>query len=103
MIGCQQAQELGILTINVEEVSNVSALHTAQQTVQHVRLSKATVLNEYRDCFDKIGRLPGDQYDIELIDNPTPVVHPHAQFLFISYHSTRLNSRKWYLTTSLLK
>ena len=76
MIGCQQAQELGIITINVEEVSNVSAAHTAQQTVQHVGLSKATVLNEYQDCFDKIGWFPGNQYHIELIDNPTPVVHP---------------------------
>ena len=34
------------------------------------------MLNEYRDCFDKIGRFPGDQYHIEIIDNPTPVVHP---------------------------
>ena len=57
-------------------MSNVSASHTAQQTVQHVGLSKATVLNEYQDCFDKIGRFPGDQYHIELLDNPTPVVHP---------------------------
>ena len=60
MIGCQQAQELGIITINVEEVFNVSASHTAQQTVQHVGLSKATLLYEYQDCFDKIGRFPGD-------------------------------------------
>ena len=62
MIGCQQAQELGIITINVEEVSNVSTSRTVQQTVQHVRLSKATVLNEYQDCFDEIGRFPGDRY-----------------------------------------
>jgi len=41
MIGCQQAQEPGI-----EEVSNVSVPHAAQQSVQHVGLSKATVLNE---------------------------------------------------------
>ena len=66
MIGCQQAQELGIITINVEEVSNASASHTAQQTVQHVGLSKATVLNEYQDCFYKVGRFPGNQYHIEL-------------------------------------
>ena len=76
MIGCQQAQELGIITINVEEVSDVSAPSAAQQTAQHVSLSKATVLKEYQDCFDKIGRFPGDQYHIELIDNPTPVIHP---------------------------
>ena len=76
MIGCQQAQKLGIITINVEEVSDVSALSAAQQTAQHVSFSNATVLKEYQDYFDKIGRFPGDQYHIELIDNPTPVIHP---------------------------
>ena len=76
MIGCQQAQELGIITINVEEVSDVSAPSAAQQTAQHVSLSKATVVKEYQDCFDKIDRFSGDQYHIELIDNPTPVIHP---------------------------
>ena len=49
--------------------------------VQHskplnVSLAKATVLKEYQNCFDKIGRFPGDQHHIELIDNPTPVIHP---------------------------
>ena len=91
MIGCHQAQELGIITINVEEVSDVSAPRAAQQTAQHVSLSKATVLKEYQDCFDKIGRFPGDQYHIELIDNSTPVIHPHVQSLFTSYHCTRLS------------
>ena len=76
MIGCQQAQEPGIITINVEEVSDVSAPSATQQTAQHVSFSKATVLKEYQNCFDKIGRFPGDQYHIELIDNPTPVMHP---------------------------
>ena len=46
-----------------------------QQAGQH-GLSKATVINAYQDCFDKIGRFPGDQYHIQLIDNATPVVHP---------------------------
>ena len=76
MIGCQQAQELGIITIHVEEVSSDSASPTVQQALQHVGLSKATVTNEYQDCFDKIGRFPGAQYDIQLIDNATPVIHP---------------------------
>ena len=39
-------------------------------------LWKSTVLEEYQDCFDKIGRFPGDKYHIQLIDNPKPVVHP---------------------------
>ena len=48
----------------------------AHQAIKHVGLSKTTVLKEYHDCFDKIGRFPRDQYDIKLVDNPTPVVHP---------------------------
>ena len=76
MIGCRQAQELGIITIHVEEVSGDSASPAAQQAAHYVGLSKATVMDEYKDCFDKIGRFPGDQYHIQLIDNPTPVIHP---------------------------
>ena len=76
MIGCRQAQELGIITIHVEEVSGDSASPATQQAAHYVGLSKATVMDEYKDCFDKIGRFPGDQYHIQLIDNPTPVIHP---------------------------
>ena len=39
-------------------------------------LSKSTVLEEYKDCFDKIGRFPDDKYPIQLIDTPKSVVHP---------------------------
>lgn len=76
MIGCQQAQELGIISIHVEEVSSDSAPPAVQGAAQHVGLSKATIMMKYQDCFDKIGRFPGDQYHIQLIDNPTPVIHP---------------------------
>ena len=41
-------------------------------------LSKSTVLEEYKDCFDKIGRFPDDKYHIQLIDNPEAVVNPIA-------------------------
>ena len=75
MIGCRQTQELGILTIHVEEVSSNSASPRALQPVKHVGLSKATVTNEYQDCFDKIGQFPGGQYHTQLIDNATPVIH----------------------------
>lgn len=34
------------------------------------------MLNEYQDCFNKIGWFHWDQYHIELIKNLTPVVHP---------------------------
>ena len=33
------------------------------------------MINEYQDCFDKIGRFPGGQYHTQLIDNATPVIH----------------------------
>ena len=39
-------------------------------------LSKSTVLEEYKDCFDKIGRFPDGKYHIQLIDNPKSMVHP---------------------------
>ena len=38
-------------------------------------LSRDSVLNEYKDCFDKIGRFPGAKYEIKLIDDAKPVVH----------------------------
>jgi len=60
MGGCQQAQELGIITVNIQEFSNTQAQPTAQQVKQHVNLSKSTVLREYQHCFDKIGQFPGD-------------------------------------------
>ena len=30
---------------------------------------------QYKDCFDKVGRFPGEKYHIQLIDNPVPVIH----------------------------
>ena len=39
-------------------------------------LTKEKVLEECKDCFDKIGYFPGEKYPIELVNNPKPVVHP---------------------------
>ena len=39
------------------------------------KLTKELVLKEYKDCFDKDSRFPGEKYHIKLIDNPTLVVH----------------------------
>ena len=36
---------------------------------------KELILEEYKDCFDKVGRFPGEKYHIQLIDNPVPVIH----------------------------
>ena len=74
IISCQLAQELGIITVNVQESSQ--ACPQAHPGASVMSLSKSTVLEEYQDCFDKIGRFPGDKYHIQLIDNSKPVVHP---------------------------
>ncbi len=44
--------------------------------MQTSQLHKSAVLKEYQDCFDRIGRFPGDRYHIQLVDNPVPVIHP---------------------------
>lgn len=76
IIGCQQKQELSIITFHVKDVSSAPASPAVQQAVQHVGLSKTTVMKEYRECFDKIGCFPVDQYHIQFVNNPTPVVLP---------------------------
>ena len=54
-------------------------------------LTKEKVLEEYKDCFDKIGCFPGEKYHIELVDNPKPVIHLQGQYQFTSFHSTKLS------------
>ena len=76
IISCQLAQELGIITVNIQESCTSQACPQAHPGASVMSLSKYTVLEEYQDCFDKIGRFPGDQYHIQLIDNPKPVVLP---------------------------
>ena len=98
MLGCPQYQELGIITANVDEVN--TSLSTGNQPkntpetetgVQHGQLSKSTVLEEYPDCFNKLGRFRGEKYHIHLVDNPDPVVCPRAPFQFTYFHYTRRN------------
>lgn len=76
IISCQLAQELGIITVNIQESCTSQACPQAHPGAPVMSLSKSTVLEEYQDCFDKIGRFPGDKYHIQLIDNPKPVAHP---------------------------
>ena len=66
IIGCSTAQELGIITVNIDDVNSKKV----------PALTKEKVLEEYKDCFDKIGCFPGEKYHIELVDNPKPVIHP---------------------------
>ena len=73
MIGCAQAQELGIITVNIDEIE--SSDNPAKQAAAQGKLTKELILKEYKDCFDKVGRFPGEKYHIQLIDNPVPVIH----------------------------
>ena len=75
MIGCKQAQNLGIITVNVNEL-NSTPTSRAQLAANNGELSKSIVQEHFKDCFDKIGRFPGDKYHIQLVDNPNPVIHP---------------------------
>ena len=53
------------------DVNNPTKVAAAQG-----KQTKILVLKEYKDCFDEIGRFPGEKYHIKLIDNPVPVIHP---------------------------
>ena len=73
----------GLISANVDEVNTIlptqapsEYLSSTETGVQHGQLSKPTVLEEYHDCFDKLGCFPGEKYHIQLVDNPVPVVHP---------------------------
>ena len=72
VIGCAQAQELGIISVNIDEIE--SSDNQAKQAAAQGKLTKELILKEYKDCFDKVVRFPGEKYHIQLIDNPVPVI-----------------------------
>lgn len=77
ILGCRQALELGLLTLNINSITNASPkLTVLEETVKQGSLTKTQVLQEYSDCFDKIGKFPGEKYKIKLIDDAKPIVHP---------------------------
>ena len=63
MIGSKQAQDLGIITMNVNDL-NSTPTSRAQQAANNGELSKLIVQQDFKHCFDKIGRFPGDKYHI---------------------------------------
>ena len=69
ILGCSQAQELGLISVHMDEVQKQSKAAVSA-------LTRANVLRDYKDCFDKIGCFPGEKYHIQLIENPKPVIHP---------------------------
>ena len=79
MVSCRQAQELGLITASIQEITRSSTTPTAtkvHETAHEGDLSKETVLKQYGDCFDKLGRFPGPKYHITLNENTTPIIHP---------------------------
>ena len=73
MIGCAQALELSIITVNCDEIESNDNL--AKEAAVQGKLTKELILKEYKYCFGKVGRFPGKKYHIQLIDNPVPVIH----------------------------
>ena len=79
ILGCRQALELGLLTLNVNNIQLVRETSQQSKLIEVARqgtLTKHQVLHEYKDCFDKIGRFPGEKYKIKLIEEAKPVIHP---------------------------
>ena len=76
VIGCAQAQQLGIITVNIDDIqSNSTPDNPAKQAAAQGKLTKGLILKEYGDCFDKIGRFPGEKYHIQLVEDAVPIIH----------------------------
>ena len=79
ILGCRQALQLKLLTFNstyeVSTPSSATQSKPATCCVHQETLTKDIVLQQYNDCFDKVGRFPGEKYHINLVDGARPVVH----------------------------
>lgn len=60
------------------DVNNLNSTPTsrAQQAAKNSELSKLVVQQDFKDCFHKIGRFPENNYHIQLVEKPNPVIHP---------------------------
>ena len=63
-------------TDHIQSKAGANVNNPAKVAAAQGKLTKQLTLKEYKDCFDKIGRFPGEKYYIKLIDNLVPVVHP---------------------------
>ena len=76
VIGCAQAQLLGIITVNIDDIESQSSKkdkpadqvqcndsNPAKLAAAQGKLTKELILKEYSDCFDKIGRFPGESIE----------------------------------------
>ena len=68
VIGCAQAQQLGIITVKIDDIKSKSSKqdkptdqvhcndsNPAKLAAPQDKLTKELILKEYSDCFDKIG------------------------------------------------
>ena len=75
---------MGLISLHIKSIKRTAAEAEPQQSspskLQKVAeqgvLAKTELLREYSDCFDKIGKFPGEKYRIQLIEDAKPVVHP---------------------------
>lgn len=91
ILGCKQAQELGIISVNLNEIKR-------QNTAEPEMINKKELLEKYKTCFNKIGYFPGKKHLIKLTGNPKPVIHPPRS---VPIHIlTKQNWKKWKRRTS---
>ena len=70
---------MGLLTLNVNNIQSVRETSQQSKLIEVAiqgTLTKHQVLHEYKDCFDKIGRFPGEKYKITLTEEAKSVIHP---------------------------
>ena len=81
MLGLQDSLGLQLIVIKeVEEVKSVQAASSLTTTIPSSTLTKASILDEYRDLFDgELGKLPM-QYKMKLNPDIRPVVRPPRRF-----------------------
>ena len=72
----QAGADINKSTDHIQSKAGANVNNPAKVAAAQGKLTKELILKEYKDCFDKIGRFPGEKYHIKLIDNPVPVVHP---------------------------
>ena len=79
ILGCRQALELGLQTLNVNNIQSVRETSQKSKLIEVARqdtLTKQQVLHGYKDCFGKIGSFSGDKYTITFIKEAKTVIHP---------------------------
>ena len=53
-----------------------SSDNQAKRAAAQGKLTKELILQEYKDCFDKVGRFPGEKYLSNTADRQSSACHP---------------------------